>query len=81
MDSAFTDSMRAASCTLAEWRPAALAALLVLIVSPAAALQVEDLYTARVLVADESPAQLRSGARAGLLQDAALDLAAVGTQD
>ena len=68
MDSGFTDSMRAASCTLAEWRHTALAALLALIVSPAAALQVEDLYTARVLVADESPAQLRSGAGAGLLQ-------------
>ena len=29
---------------------------------------VDDLYVAEVLVADESPRQLRNGARAGLLQ-------------
>lgn len=35
---------------------------------PAAALKVDDLYVADVLVADESAEQLRAGARAGLLQ-------------
>ena len=43
--------------------------LLACLIAPGTmALQVEDLYTARVLVLDESAAQLRSGARAGLLQ-------------
>ena len=32
------------------------------------AIEVDDLYVAEVLVADESPAQLRAGSRAGLLQ-------------
>lgn len=51
-------------CTLAEY----LLVLLACCCPGASALQVEDLYTARVLVVDESAAQLRAGARAGLLQ-------------
>ena len=43
---------------------------LALIIAPlsARALVVEDLYVAEVLVTDESSTQLRTGARAGLLQ-------------
>lgn len=42
---------------------------LAMIITPATqAVQVEDLYVAEVLVADESAAQLRAGARAGLAQ-------------
>lgn len=51
-------------CTLAE----CLLALLVSWCPGALALQVEDLYSVRVLVSDESAAQLQAGARAGLLQ-------------
>ena len=38
------------------------------LVFPVSAIQVEDLYVAEVLVADEGRQQLRAGARAGLLQ-------------
>jgi hypothetical protein len=42
--------------------------LLVMPITVVSAVVVEDLYLAEVLVADESPRQLRNGARAGLLQ-------------
>ena len=42
--------------------------LVAAMVLPVQAIQVEDLYVAEVLVADESDRQLRAGARAGLLQ-------------
>ena len=63
-----TGSLAAQASTGAECFRVALAAAVILLSSSVSALQVEDLYTARVLVTDESSSQLRSGARAGLLQ-------------